>query len=353
MTAQGRAPYLLPVGDARRTLVGRAAFGTLLAAAAFFVFTATKQIRPVYFRAPWENDPYDTVFSFTMFFVPLIAACLLVQVSLCRKSEPLPASRVVAILRGCRVAVGAIVIELVTAWAAVAFGANRSEWTGRATGTLIALLILCTAATGKVIVDLHHAPRLRNPGRAESGQATDLLADMVTVAERESRWLGPLCRPGLSVLHWADLHLVSAVRRHPLLAAAAVSGVFAVAVFGWQAIREQYLLAVTLLEMGLGFCGMFAFLVSAGSYLGVARSPNILYGVQRRAVDASVAGCVVTICVLAFRDSLWWIVGSSPSAAGPGQFAMLAGSMSLLAFLVVFAAETLLRWHSRPLPEPG
>jgi hypothetical protein len=90
----------MPVGDPRRRLIGRAAFGTLLTSAVFLVFTATKQIKAFYFHAPWENDPYDTVFSFTMFFVPLVTACFLVQVSLCRKSEPLPTSRAVTILRG-------------------------------------------------------------------------------------------------------------------------------------------------------------------------------------------------------------------------------------------------------------
>jgi hypothetical protein len=27
----------------------------------FFVFTATKQSNPIYFRAPWVNDPYDNL----------------------------------------------------------------------------------------------------------------------------------------------------------------------------------------------------------------------------------------------------------------------------------------------------
>ena len=133
--------YVMPVGDLRRPLIGRAAFGTLLASAIFFVFTATKQSSPVYVHAPWVNDPYDTVFSFTMFFVPLLAATVLVQLSLCRKSEPLPTGRVVTILRGCRIALAAMAIELLSAWVSVALGANRSEWTA-STAVLITLLIL-------------------------------------------------------------------------------------------------------------------------------------------------------------------------------------------------------------------
>ena len=343
----GQSPSEMPVGDPRRTLIGRAAFGTLLASAVFFVFTATKQIKPIYFHAPWVNDPYDTVLSFTMFVVPLVAACFLVQVSLCRQSEPLPIGRVVTILRGCRVALGAIAVELLTAWVAIAGGANRSEWTGGATGVLVALLVLSTIVTGKVIIDLRRAPQLQDPDRAEKASTPDWLADVVTVAQREIRWLRPLRRPGLTVLGWTDRNLLSRARRHPLVTAAVASGVFAVTVFGWQAIREGYLPSVALLEIGLGFCGMFAFLVLAGSYLGVVRSPNTLYGVQRRAVDASVAACIVAIAALAFRDSLWWIIGSNSSAARPTQFAALEGSTTLLSFFVVFTVETLLRSHAR------
>jgi hypothetical protein len=350
MSVYGEATDLIPVGDPRRALIGRAAIGVVLAAAVFFVFTATKQIKPVYLHAPWGNDPYDTVFSFTMFFVPLVVACFLVQVSLCRKSEALPTSRVVTIVRGCRVAVGGIVIELLSAWVAVAIGANRSQWSGATTGALIGLLSLCTVVTGKVMVDLHRVPRLANADRvpvaaASSAAASDWLADVVTVAERESRWLGPLRRPALSMLGWTDRNLVRHVRRHPLAAAAVASGGFAVVVFGWQAIREGYFLPETLVAMGLGFCGMFAFLVLAGSYLGIARSPKALSGLQRRAVDASVAACAVAIGTLAFRDSLWWIVGSTSAAARLPQFATLLGSTTLLALVVVFAAETVLRSH--------
>ena len=344
-----QSPYLLPVGDPRRPLIRRAAFGTLLAAAVFFVFTVTKQIKPVNNHAPWVNDPYDTVFSFTMFFVPLVAAAFLVQVSLCRRSEPLPTGRVVMILRGCRVAVGAIVAELVSAWVAVAVGANRSEWTGAATGVLVALLILSTVVTGKVILDLLRAPRLRGPDGAEERTQSDWLGDVVIVAKRESRWLGPLRRPGLSVLDWTDRNVVSKVRRHPLGAGAVASGLFAVTVLGWQAIREGYSPSATLLSMGLGFCGMFPFLVLAGSYFGIVRSPNMLYGMQRRALDASVVACIAALVALAFHDSLWWIVGSSPSAAGTAQFATLVGSATFVAFLVVFMVETLLLSHSRPV----
>jgi hypothetical protein len=337
----------MSAGDPRRRAIGRAVFGTLIAAAVFFAFTATKHIKPLYIHAPWLNDPYDAVFSFTMFFVPLVVAVLLVQVSLCRKPEPLPAYRVIAILRGCRVVIAAIAVELFSAWAAVAVGANRSQWTAGGTGLQIALLIASTLVTGTAILYLRRAPHLREPDLTIEGQPADWLADVIAVAQRESRWLGPLRRSGLSRLTWADRAVVSRTRRHPLVAAAVASGAFAITVLGYQGLREQYSLSLTLLAIALGFCGMFVFLVIAGSYMRVVRSPTQLYGTRRRAVDATVAGCAAAIVALAFRDSLWWIIGTTTSASGTAQFATLVVGAALLSFAANLAFESLLRFHPR------
>jgi hypothetical protein len=71
------------VGDQRRRAIGKAVFSTLSTAIVFFLFTMpTKQVKPVYDYAPWLNDPYDTLYSFAMFFVPLATAFFMVQVSL-------------------------------------------------------------------------------------------------------------------------------------------------------------------------------------------------------------------------------------------------------------------------------
>jgi len=341
-----QSSYAMDVGDPRRALVGRAAFGTLLAAGVFFVFTMTKQIRPVYLHAPWYNDPYDTVFSFTMFFVPLVAVAFLMQVSLCHKTEALPIGRVVTILRGCRIAVGAIFVELLSAWISVALVANRSQWAGGVTTALITLLFLSTMVTARALVVVVRAPRLQRPPRTEEFEGSDWLADVLAVAERESHWLGPLRGRGLSTVDRVDRGVVRRVRRRPVGSAAVASVSFAVVVFGWQAIREGYIPSVTLLEIGLGFCGMFAFLVIAGSYWGIVRSATPLHGARRRALDAGVGACVAAIAVLAFRDSLWWMVGSDASAAGSTQFAALLGCVAIPTFALILVAETLLHRHS-------
>lgn len=334
--------------DPRRLLIRRAVFGTLWAAAVFFAFTATKEMKPVYNHAPWLNDPYDTVISFTMFFVPLVAACLLVQVSLCLRSEPLSVVRVVSILRASRVAVGAIMIELFSAWLAVGLGANKGQWTVQATGIQVGLLVVATVVAVMVAIRLARVPRLASHSVQHGDAELDWIGDAVAVARRESRWLGPLRRRVMPLLDWGDRTLVQQVRRHPVITAAVVSAGFGVAVFGWQGYREGYVPSVTLLAMGLGFCGMFAFLVPVGAYFGLVRSANPSSGMRRRALDASVIASGAAIVALAFRGNLWELIGTNGNAAGPTQFATLEGGAILLAFTIALTVESLVRSHTRP-----
>ncbi len=340
---------MLAVDDPRRPFIRRAVYGTIGAAAIFFVLTATKEVKAVYGHSPWLNDPYDTVISFTMFFVPLVTACLLVQVSLCLRSEPLSGARAVAIVRGCRVAVGAIVVDLASAWLAISLGANESHWALAATGTEIGLLLVATAAAATAVVHLLRVPRLPAPARLYRPGGPDWLGDAVSVVRRESRRFGPLGHTALGAADWAEQSVVRRARRHPVVAAAIASAAFGVTVFGWQGYREGYFFSVTLLAIALGFCAMFAFLVPAGSYFGLVRSSKPSCGVQRRVLDASVAGCAAAIAALAFRNSLWWVVGSTSGAAGPSRFAALTGAAFLVTFLVVAGLESVLRWHAQPV----
>lgn len=348
--AQPAEPFaILPVGDPRRPAIGRAAFATLWTSIAFFVFTVPpKQFAPLYDHAPWLNDPYDTVYSFAMFFVPLAAGFFLVQVSLCRKSEPLAVSRVRSILRGCRVGLTMMVATVVSCWISVAQGANRSQWTGGVTVALVGGLVVVTALTIRVIVALLRAPRFSADAGPSRGPGVDWLGDAVAVANRESRWFGPI-RPMLrEVVGWLDRTLVKELRRHPVTGAAVASAVFGMGVGVNQGIREGYSLASTLLTAGLLACGMFAFLMLAGSYLGLVRSGSPMHGFQRRILDAGVIACAGAIVTLALRNSLWWVIGTSASAAGNGQFASLLGMAMLLAFSGALIVESALHTHSHP-----
>ncbi len=92
-----------------------------------FAFAA-KEIRVLYVHSPWEDDPYDAVVSFTIFFVPLLIGLCIVRVPLCRRQQPLPISRVVGLLRGSRVVLGAVLLTLIADWIAVAVRANVAAW---------------------------------------------------------------------------------------------------------------------------------------------------------------------------------------------------------------------------------
>lgn len=152
----------MAVGDRRRVAIGKAALSTLWTAVAFFVFTVpTKQVKPVYDHAPWLNDPYDTLYSFAMFLVPLAAAFFLVQVSLCRKVEGLPAERARSVLRGCRVAVIVMTATVASCWISVAVGANRAQWNESTTAALVVGLAVVTGLDIRAVVMLARAPPSR------------------------------------------------------------------------------------------------------------------------------------------------------------------------------------------------
>lgn len=365
-------------------MIRRAIVSTLLAAAFFTATTGPlKQVKALYAHAPWVNDPYDAAVSFAMFFVPFLAACCLGRVLLCRTGDELPAARVIDLLRGCRVVLGLIVVTLLAQWAALAAGANSAQRDG-GTWAQVAVIAAATVLVARAVADLRRAPvaplrpsagrrgvaepagrqgvaepGVAEPGVEEPGVArpagrpgaaaaahADWLADAVALGAAHSGRLGPLARPAQAVLAVADRQVAARIRRHPVLAAITCSILFAAVVGGWQALREGYALAAALLTIMLLACGCFALLTAAGGYLGFVRGEKALGKVPRRVLDASVAASATMLAVLAFRDSLWWVVGSSSAVAGTRQFAVLLGVAALTCFGVVLGAETALGSHA-------
>ena len=166
---------------------------------------------------------------------------------------------------------------------------------------------------------------------------------------QQSRRLGPFAGPVRAGLAWIDRRAAAPVRRHPLWSAATASLVFGIVTGGTQAVREGYAAGPALLTVSLLGCGMFAFLVGAGGYLGFVRGPATLTGLARRLLDAVVITCVSLLAALAFRNSLWWVVGRSADAAGLPALARLLAVTALSVFALVLVIETVLRSH----PEPG
>lgn len=338
---------VIPVGDARRSVVGHAIFAVLLAGAVFSLVTGpVKQIEPLYGHAPWLNDPFDTIVSFSMFFVPLIALCCLARVSLCRKSEPLPVLRVHDLLRGCRVLLAAMGATLLSEWIALAIGENRAQWNG-ATVLQVALVFGATALVCRGVVLLRVASTLSLDGTSRQEPPSDWLSDLVAVAQVQSQRLGPLTGSARGFLSWVNHHPVRAVRRHPVWTAVLGCSGFGAAVMVNQGIREGYNAPSTLLAVVLLTCGMFGLLVASGAYIGLVRSESPLVGRQRRFIDAAVVTSIGILIPFAFRYHLWWIVSSTNSSAGIPQLAAMLGICAVLIFATTLSVESLLGLHSR------
>src|SRR5438552_1109727 len=337
---------VLRVGDPRRMALGRAAVGTLLAAALFMAFTlASKEIRPFSSRAPWQDDPYDAAVSFAFSFVPLLAAVLLVRILRCRRDQALPVQRVSLVLRGSRLALVAMLITLLADWTSVALRADQSAWNAT-TALLVGMLALVTAGAAKVSIDLRRASKLL-PRRASSPlREPDWLDDLVAVGRQYSFWLGPLKTAGLRILSWLELREFSAVRSHPVAVAAALSLVFGLALAANTSLAEGFGPGVWL-DITVGASAMFAFSVAAGSHLALVRSVRPSFGRPRRLADAAVIGCASVPVALAFRDSLWWLIGVNQGAARAGHLLGLLLIVGVTTFFVVFAAESLVRAHGR------
>ena len=92
---------------------------------------------------------------------------------------------------------------------------------------------------------------------------------------------------------------------------------------------------------------MFAFLLGIGSYLGLVRSSTVLTGGRRRLLDAVLLGCASVPIVLAFRDSLWGLVGTSASQAALGDLDRLLVTATAIVVSTTFLVETLARIHQR------
>ena len=306
--------------------VRRAVFGTFLASCLFIVFTiASKEFPTLYLHTPWENDPYDTAVSFAIFFVPLIGGICVVPWILVRRREPLLPSRLRILLRGCEVAIAVVVITLLSDWISVASSANREQW-NETTRILLTLLTVITIISGQIAFDIYRARRLGSGMSFPSEVKTDWISDSITLLKLKS---------GRLLL----------IRRHSVATAGLVAALFGLVLTASQA-RESGLGPISLLFFAVASCGMFAFLIVIGSYLGLIRTESKLSAVKNRVLDSVVVACTVVPITLAFRSWLWWVVGSSDALAQLPQLGELLAVSALVGFSLTLIFETLFRGHA-------
>ena len=245
-----------------------------------------------------------------------------------------------------------LVVVLVTVasdWIAVAVGADRESSTA-VTPALVAGLGLVTLvallAASAVVTESRRLPRL---DRADPIAAPDWLADATVIAGHISRHLGPLEPVTSRIVGVVDRQVWGWVRRRPITAAVISAAGFAV-LFAVGALRERYSIPLLAFVLVVAWCGMFVFLVAAGSYLGLVQSPVRIRGVHRRLLDAALVGAASVPIALAVRDSLWWLVGSSTERANLADLDMLLAIVAASAAGLTFFIETIGHVHDARTP---
>ena len=336
---------VLPVGDVRRRTTGRAVLLTLWIAALFEIFTiASKEIPFLYVQVPWANDPYDTAVSFAIFFIPVVMAVSSIRLSLCKRNQPLPVSRLGDLVRGCRVILIIVLVTVVSNWISVMVEANHHQLTHQI-GLLVGVMVILTLTICKVTLDIYRVPRFSFMSRSHTTNELDWISDAATFLRLQSVRFGPLQEILAGIVDWFDLHLLAKARRNPIKSAFVVSFVFGVLIALSQA-RESGFGWISLLFLLVPVFGMFAFLMIVGNYLGLVRSHRALDAREQREVDAIVLACAAVPISLAFRNSLWWVIGSNESRGHLSRLSALLAVIAVVVFLIGLVFESVAGVHA-------
>jgi hypothetical protein len=333
--ALDRSGAVFAPGDARRRPMGRAVRRGLAAALLFVLFTAlTKEIRAVYDHVPWSEDPYDTFVSFALFFVPLSVVAAAGRLLLCRVGEPLPEARVEGLVRSVHLALGLSLVTLAADWAGVLF-----TWPAARPDALELGAIAALAVTSAVVVaGAAGLARVHLPG--SGSMEPDGLADAVALLRLVGHRVSRFRRPADWAATLGETRLAPLVRRRPVSSAAILALAFGAGLV-LAAVRAEGVAPVLGLTFGVAACGMFAFVVVAGSWLRlVAGAPSS--ALHRRLVAAAAAGTAAVPASLAFREATWDVLGSG-GARGLEDLAVLVTIAGLVTFAAVLAALTLAR----------
>jgi hypothetical protein len=340
----------------------RAVASSLVFAAIFEVaLLGSKETPSVYGHAPWLNDPYDTAASFALFCLPLIVAPSAARLvaGWHRPARDAP-ERQADLLRACGVALVVVAFTLAACWAAVAAGANRTAWNS-ATTVQIAMLALftggtiaCAAGVRRAAAALRTAQKTTRTDAAGvpgSRAAPDWLGDIIGAGRILARRCGPPGRPVARALDWADEQIAPLARRHPVGAAAVLASAVGVLVTIPQSLHEGYGPVVAAVFFCIATSGVFAFVVTAGWYLRVVRTHRAV-SPRVPVIRALVLGAAAVPVALAFRTSLWSLVGTHPRGSGSGALLLLA-SAALLGFGLTIVGERIVQARRRPAEPPA
>ena len=319
----------LAVGDPRRVRAGLEVAASLGLAAVFTGVTwVCKEAPALNLRQPWRDDPYDVLVSLDFAVLPVLVAVGALRVQLCRRSEPLPARRLLDLLRVSSAALG--VCLATDEWVAVLLGRHRASWTGATTWQVAVLAVLTVATVGAWA-------RVRSATRTVAGAGRlaaqpDWLSDGVALGLRVAGVLG-LGAPARAKLCWVDAQVITRVRTHPVAAAGILAGGLAAPFVAAKIVLEGFEAPLVLLAAAFVTAALFAVVVVVGAYLRVVAPRSTPTPVW---LSSTVLACAAGSVAFAFHDSLLahqTVGGLSALFFGGG---VAAGTAS-------FAAQTLWR----------
>lgn len=336
-------------GDPHGRSTGRAVLGALLLAAVFsgFVWVA-KGVPALYLREPWQDDPYDALVSFELVALPLLVGLCAVRL-LSRRLDPQRlARRELDLLRAGRVLVALVALTVVSEWVSVVKGDHRSDWDGVTLALLVVLgcLTAVTFLTGWWVGRALSTVQRNGPVEAQP----DWLADLTGLAVAGAARLGPGQASALQAVRLADRLVGASVRRHPLAAAAACAVLLACVADAPQVVLERYRVDFAAYFVGVTACGLFAYLAVVGAHVRFVQPE----GRRRLLAYVAVTGCAGVGVAAAFRDSLWWLVGTDSRHAGLRALLLLTAVVVVATTVPVAGAVWVARRRARDrLPDTG
>ncbi|MFI9161088.1 hypothetical protein [Kitasatospora aureofaciens] len=330
----------LEVGHPVRPAAAAALLTSAAGAAAFALFAyLTTQVRAIRAGSPWQDDPYDAVVTFTLFFVPLLGALGGARALLCRRDRPLPRYRIEQVLRAELVCTLLVAATLATDWAAVAARADRASWGGGTPWLIASLLPLTGVTAGSLLLHRRAIRRLPKPVRGAEDTGGDWLDDLAPLA---TLLAGARSRPGRALaaqigrdkvlgfvrLHFALLAAAAAVAAGLLVATGLASGE------GWPGIL------LFTVEAAVFAGGTFAFTMICNSLLRFATPPPA--SETRRAARIAITAGALTLPVsLALRDTAWQLLGLGDQVDSIGQWAAATLAFALLTGALTFGVTAI------------
>jgi hypothetical protein len=337
---------MLAPGDPLRTEAGRALLLSAITAGAFVLFAAaTTQVSAVRAQSPWQDDPYDVVVSFTLFFVPFLLAIGVARAQLWRRAAPLPIARVAGLVRAALVGGVLIGATMLADWVALLVGADRGAW-----GAMTPMLVLALAGlSGLAAVSLHRSravDRHLSSRPHDASSAVDWASDLVPLAEIVGGHLPLFGRPFVAAARWCERWLIDGrwgIRRRPFQVMLAGSLAAGLAFASGIALREEGWSPLFPIRAAVFAGGTFAFLVLADRSLLLVE-PHARSSPAAPVWAATTSGALAIPVLLAFRDVLWRVLGQGTQGVEtPAELGtLLAGGFAAvwsIAYVVAAARD--------------